>query len=78
MDIEALKQSVRYVTDSQGKETDALVPLSIWENILRILERDEAGDSSTDLTADLRISLLEAQLGQTFAIEELWDELDDA
>jgi hypothetical protein len=78
MNIDALKQSIRYITNPQGEQTDVLVPLSLWDSILCALGQDDAMDSKAELLADLRQSLLEAQSGQTLPIEALWDELEDS
>lgn len=73
MNIDTLKNKVRYLTDEEGKKTDVLIPLAVWENILQNLnlETVEQSDSKAELIADLKQSLLDAQAGKTFPLEEV-------
>jgi hypothetical protein len=74
MNLEHIKQQVRYVTNQQGKTTDVLVPLETWNTILQALtEENDETDSKNELVADLKQSLLDAQKGNTFPLEELWE-----
>lgn len=77
MNIESLKSKVRYLTNQQGKTTDVLIPLDTWETILRALDIETETDSKTELIADLKQSLLDAQLGKTFPLEELWEGIEE-
>ena len=76
MNIDTLKNQIRYLTNQEGKPTDVLIPLTIWENIiekLNLLSTDE-NDSKAQLIADLKQSLLDARDGKTYPLEELWED----
>ncbi len=75
MNIESLKNKIRYVTNQQGIKTDVLIPLALWENILQAFNSEiiQDQDSKIQLIVDLKQSLLEAQEGKTFPLEELWE-----
>ncbi len=76
MNIDTLKNKIRYLTDEGGKKTDVLIPLAVWENILQTLklETAETSDSKAELIADLKQSILDAQAGKTFPLAELWED----
>lgn len=76
MNIDTLKNQIRYLTNQEGKPTDVLIPLTIWENIiekLNLLSTDEI-DSKAQLIADLKQSLRDARDGKTYPLEELWED----
>lgn len=76
MNIDTLKNQIRYLTNQEGKPTDVLIPLTIWENIiekLNLLSTDE-NDSKAQLIADLKQSLRDARDGKTYPLEELWED----
>lgn len=80
MNIESIKSQVRYLTNQQGKTTDVLIPLDTWETILQALtlETDlDTIDSKTQLIADFKQSLIDAQQGKTFPLEELWEGIEE-
>lgn len=78
MNIDTLKDQIRYLTNEEGKNTDVLIPLSIGENILQNLplelEVEEENDHKTQLIADLKQSLLDARDGKTQPLEQLWED----
>ncbi|HEY9629284.1 MAG TPA: hypothetical protein V6C84_18435 [Coleofasciculaceae cyanobacterium] len=74
---------VQYVTNAQGKTTGVLVPLNVWEDLLRSLqtfadesEQVDEAEPKTQILADLKDSLRQAKAGQTFPISELWNGID--
>ena len=73
MNIDTLKNNVRYLTNPQGEQTDVLIPLSLWENILQTLtpEQKNALEFKAELIADFQQSLLDAKNGKTFPLQEL-------
>ncbi len=73
MNIETLKNNVRYLTNPQGEQTDVLIPLSLWRNILQALTTET--DNKAELIADLKESLIDVQNGKTYPIAELWQNL---
>ena len=78
MNLDSFKNKIRYITNEQGIKTDVLIPLVIWDNILEALnlETSQDTDSKTELIADLKQSLLDAQEGKTFPLEELWQDIE--
>jgi len=76
MNIDIFKDKIRYLTNEEGKKTDVLIPLAIWENILQNLpvEIEEENDHKTQLIGDLKQSLLHAREGKTYPLEKLWND----
>lgn len=76
MNIDTLKDQIRYLTNDEGKKTDVLIPLAMGENILQNLplEIEEENDHKTQLIADLKQSLLDARDGKTYPLEQLWED----
>ncbi|MFP4134121.1 MAG: hypothetical protein ACLFTJ_08205 [Halothece sp.] len=78
MNLEHIKQQVRYLTNQQGKTTDVLIPVETWETILQTLNaQNEPIDSKNELIADLKKSLIDAKQGKTFPVEQLWEGIED-
>ncbi|NJO42812.1 MAG: hypothetical protein HC769_11020 [Cyanobacteria bacterium CRU_2_1] len=78
-----VRKLVQYVTNAQGETTGVLVPLNVWENLLKSLQdfADEIGqideaEPKEQILADLQDSLRQVKAGQTFPISELWDGID--
>jgi hypothetical protein len=74
-----VRKLVQYVTNAQGETTGVLVPLNVWEDLLRSLQAfaDEPGqideaEPKEQILADLKESLRQAKAGQTFPVSELW------
>jgi len=78
INLEHIKQQVRYLTNQQGQTTDVLIPLETWEKIMQLLTAEhDVIDSKAELIADLKQSLLEAKQGKTFPLGELWEEIEE-
>jgi hypothetical protein len=83
MTIAEVRELVQYVTNAHGETTGVLVPLNVWEELLKSLQAcaDELGqideaEPNEQILADLKDSLRHVKAGQTFPISELWDEID--
>lgn len=76
MDI--LKNKVRYLTNEEGKKTDVLIPLGMWENIIQLLSQEITSDKDikAQLITEFKQSLLDAQEGKTFPLEQLWEGIE--
>lgn len=76
MNIDILKDQIRYLTNDEGIKTDVLIPLAMWENILQNLplEIEKDNDNKTQLIADFKQSLLDARDGKTYPLEQLWED----
>ena len=70
------KNKIRYLTNEEGQTTDVLIPLTLWEDILKNLdvEMNPLDESKTQLIADFKESLIDAKQGDTFPLEELWED----
>jgi hypothetical protein len=73
--------SIRYVTNVEGKTTDVLVPMEIWQQIIHTINTDESSglawideqEPKTKILADLQESLELGAKGETFPIFQLWE-----
>ena len=83
MTNEEVRKLVQYVTNAQGETTGVLVPLNVWEDLLRSLqafadelEQVDEAEPNEQILADLKDSLRQVKAGQTFSVSELWDGID--
>ena len=83
MTLADVRELVQYVTNAQGKTIGVLVPLDVWEDILKSWQAiaDELGqvdeaEPNEQILASLKDSLRQVKAGQTFPISELWDGID--
>jgi hypothetical protein len=83
MTLTDVRELVQYVTNAQGKTISVLVPLEVWEEILKSwqaladeLEKVDEAEPNEQILADLKDSLRQVKAGQTFPISELWDGID--
>jgi hypothetical protein len=82
MPIAQIENLIRYVTNSEGKSTDLLVPLELWQQLIHLLNTynisglawiDEQ-EPKEQILADLQESLRLAAAGQTFPVSQLWED----
>ena len=74
---------IRYVTNSEGKTTDVLVPMEVWQQIIHAINTDESSglawideqEPNTQVLADLQESLELGAKAETFPISQLWEEV---
>jgi len=78
-----IRELVQYVTNAQGEPTGVLVPLDVWEDLLKSWQAfaDELGqvdeaEPKEQILADLKDALRQVKAGQTLPIAELWDGID--
>lgn len=77
-----MNTGIRYLTNDAGEKTDVLVPVSIWEKILGIVQADSGLEPIDELEpnqqilADIKTALLEIKRGETLPVSELWDGID--
>ncbi|MEQ8994967.1 MAG: hypothetical protein RID53_00495 [Coleofasciculus sp. B1-GNL1-01] len=83
MTIAEVRELVQYVTNVHGETTGVLVPLNVWEELLKSLqafadelEQIDEAEPNEQILADLKDSLRYVKAGQTFPISELWDGID--
>lgn len=83
MPIPELQASVRYVTNAAGEKTDVLVPVELWEKLIKFLRLEESGLDAIDehepnaqILADLQEAIRQGRAEETFPISELWDGID--
>ncbi len=72
MNIQQIKDHIRYITNEKGEKTDVLIPLELWETIVvQLSKTEEIEDSREEILNDLKQSLLDGKTGKTFPLEEL-------
>ena len=73
---------IRYLTNKAGERTDVLVPVDLWEKIMELIQADSGLDPiderepSSQILADLQISLQQANQGETSPLSALWEGID--
>jgi hypothetical protein len=80
MPIAQIENLIRYVTNSEGKATDVLVPLELWQQLIHSLNTDNVSglawideqEPKEQILADLQESVRLAAAGQTFPLSQLW------
>lgn len=78
----SIKSNVRYLTNEAGEKTDVLVPVEVWEKILKAFESDSGLDPIDEqepigqILDDLKTAVQEVKLGQTKPVSELWDNIE--
>ncbi|MEA5479781.1 hypothetical protein VB774_19325 [Pseudanabaena galeata UHCC 0370] len=82
MTIAQIENLIRYVTNSEGKTTDVLVPLELWQQLIHSLNTDNVSgltlvdeqEPKEQILADLQESVRLAAAGQTFSGSQLWED----
>jgi hypothetical protein len=82
MPIAQIETLIRYVTDSEGKTTDVLVPLELWQQLIHFLNTDNISgldwideqEPKEQILADLQESVRLAAVGQAFPVSQLWED----
>ena len=82
MPIAKIENLIRYVTNSEGKTTDVLVPLELWQQLIHSLNTDSISgltwideqEPKEQILADLQESVRLAAAGQTFPASQLWED----
>ncbi|MGG6264900.1 hypothetical protein ACQ4M3_02395 [Leptolyngbya sp. AN03gr2] len=81
MSIPEIQANVKYVTNAAGEKTDVLVPVELWEELIKFLQLEESGldainehEPKTQILADLQEAIRQGRAGETFLISELWHE----
>ncbi len=83
MAIDQTQNLIRYVTNAEGKTTDVIVPIEIWQQLINSVDADtESGlawvdeqEPKAQILADLQESLKQAATGQTFPVSQLWQDI---
>jgi hypothetical protein len=77
-----IQSTIRYVTNDAGEKTDVLVPVKVWEEILALIQADsglepiDEQEPISQILSDLQTAVQQVQLGQTFPVSQLWDDVD--
>ena len=82
MPIAQIENLIRYVTNAEGKTTDVLVPLELWQQLIYSLNTDSVSglalideqEPKEQILADLQESVRLAGAGQTFPVSQLWED----
>ena len=82
MPIAQIENLIRYITNSEGKTTDVLVPLELWQQLIHSLNNDNVSglawideqEPKEQILADLQESVRLAATGQTFPASQFWED----
>ena len=82
MPIANIETLIRYVTNAEGKATDVLVPLELWQQLIHSLNTDNISglawideqEPKVQILAELQESVRLAATGQTFPVAQLWED----
>ena len=84
MNLSQIQNRIKYVTNAAGEKTEAIVPVDIWETLIKLLQAIESGLDPIDenepkaaILADLQESIQQARTGQTYPISQLWNAIKD-
>lgn len=82
MNLSQIQNRIKYVTNAAGEKTEVIVPVEIWETLIKLLQAIESGLDTIDenepkatILADLLESIQQARAGQTYPISELWNHI---
>ena len=78
-----IESLICYVTNTEGKTTDVIVPVEIWQQLINFLDVDadsglawvDEHEPKAQILADLQESLQQAATGQTFPLSQLWQDI---
>lgn len=75
-------EKIRYLTNDAGEKTDVIVPVSVWEKIIGMIQLESGLDPIDEqepvaqILTDLKTAIREDEAGQTFPVSALWDGID--
>ncbi len=83
MMITQIENLIRYVTNADGKTTDVLIPVELWQQLISSINSDSISglawideqEPKAQILADLQESVRQATAGQTFPISQLWEDI---
>lgn len=83
MNLLQIQNQIKYVTNAAGEKTEAIVPVEIWETLIKLLQAIESGldtidenEPKAEILANLQESIRQARAGQTYPICELWNHMN--
>jgi hypothetical protein len=88
MNISELQTLVKYISNAQGEKTEVIIPIKLWNSLLRTITPIEVystlsglspideNEPKTQILADLQESIRAARAGETYPISQLWEDLD--
>jgi hypothetical protein len=82
MAIAQIENLIRYVTNADGKTTDVIVPVELWQQLISSVDIDsglawiDEQEPKAQILADLQESIQHAATGQTFPVSQLWDNIN--
>jgi hypothetical protein len=83
MSIAQIESQIRYVTNLEGKTTEVIVPIELWQQLISAINSDSSSglawideqEPKAQILADLQESVRLGRAGETFPISQLWDEI---
>lgn len=84
MNLPLPKESIRYVTDTEGKTTGVLVEIDLWQQLVKLVSPDQVSglagideyEPRAELIKDLQESLQQAIAGKSFSLSQLWEDAE--
>jgi hypothetical protein len=82
--MKKIKTQVRYVTNLEGKTTDVIIPVELWQQLISSINSDNVSglawideqEPKSQILADLQESVREGKSGNTFPISQLWEDIE--
>jgi hypothetical protein len=82
MVIASTDNRIRYVTNDEGNTTDVIIPVELWQQIIKSINIDSINglalvdeeEPNEQILSDLQESIRLAAAGQTFPVSQLWEE----
>lgn len=81
MPIAQTENLIRYVINADGKTTDVIVPVELWQQLINSVDTDsglawvDEQEPKAQILADLQESLRQAATEQTFPVSQLWQNI---
>jgi hypothetical protein len=81
MPIAQTENLIRYVINPDGKTTDVIVPVELWQQLINSVDTDsglawiDEQEPKAQILADLQESLRQAATEQTFPVSQLWQDI---
>ena len=84
MTLPLSKESIRYVTNTEGKTTGVLIEIDLWQQLIKFVSPDQVSglagideyEPRSELLKDLQESLQQAVADKSFPLSQLWEDAE--